>query len=184
MLTLVVKPGDVLAVRTSDWQGRLIRAGAGLRELFTGQPSPNLDNHIAVVHHTDPQGNVWCIEGRPGGVGWRVATDYLKSPWTVHNAKQPKTDAQRNVVTDIMHVMLGTPYDWEAIAADAAGAFGMSGLWQPAWHGTVPGHVVCSSLAAYAYSKAALARPGSSTQTREITPANWTAFIMANDFWH
>jgi hypothetical protein len=184
MLTPVVQPGDILAVRTSGWAARLIRAGAGLRELVTGSAAPNLDNHIAVVHHTDPHGNLWVIEGRPGGVGWRQADDYLVSPWTVHNANEPKSEAQRSVVTATMKAMLGTPYDWGAIVTDAGDAFGLEHLWEPTWHGQVPGHVVCSSLAAYAYSKASLYRPGSASGTREVTPADWVTFLIENRYWH
>jgi len=79
-----VQPGDVLAVRGGGLAGKLIRLGAA----FRGQP--NLDAHIAVVHHTDEHGTVWALEGRPGGVGWRDAKAYLASPWTVTNAGQPK----------------------------------------------------------------------------------------------
>lgn len=181
MLTPVVFPGDVLAVRSPGFATRLIRAGAGLKELVTGTAEPNLDNHIAVVHHTDPHGVLWVIEGRPGGVGWRQANDYLASPWTVHNAKQPKSAVQRQVICDTMHTLLGTPYDWEAIVADAGEAFGLAHAWEPSWHGRVPGHVDCSSLAAYSYSRTTLARPAGS---REVTPADWVAFIIENRYWH
>lgn len=184
MLIPVVGPGDILAVRSPGWGPRLIRAGAGIRELITGTAEPNLDNHIAVVHHVDPHGSLWCLEGRPGGVGWRQADDYLKSPWTVHNALQPKTDAQRKIVCDTMKAMIGTPYDWEAIAADAAGAFGLEHVWEPTWHGQVPGHVVCSSAAAYGYSKAVLKRPEPSGDGRETSPADWVSFCITGHYWH
>lgn len=183
MLTPIVQPGDILAVRSPGLGPRLIRAGAGLRELITGQPEPNLENHIAVVHHIDPHGSLWVIEGRPGGVGWRQADDYLRSPWTVHNALQPKTPAQRKTVCDTMRSLLGTPYDWEAIIADAAGAFGLEHAWEPTWHGQIPGHVDCSSLAAYGYTKAFLRRPDPAADGRETTPADWVAFSITNRFW-
>lgn len=164
-------PGDVLAVRSSGWAGRLIRFGAALRD------TPNLDNHVAVVHHKDANGVLWCLEGKPGGVGWRNAADYLSSKWTLTNAEQPKTDAQRAAVCATMTIMIATGYDWEAIAADTAHAFGLGTAWCPDFTtGQVPGHVVCSSLAAYAYSKNALPHPGGPERT--IEPADWDTFII------
>jgi hypothetical protein len=106
-----LQPGDLLFTRSSQGAfGRLIRAGAALAD------KPNLDNHVAIFHHWDPEGTPWVIEGRPGGVGWRDARDYLKSPWTMNNVLQPKTAVQREVVCDIAVKLLGTPYDWNAIA--------------------------------------------------------------------
>lgn len=177
---IVPEPGDILAVRGAGWTGRVIRFGAALRELVTGNPEPNLDGHIAVVHHRDQAGTLWCLEGRPGGVGWRDARDYLHSPWTVSNVGQAKTAAQRQLVCATMFALIGTQYDWQAIAADAAGAFGLDKVWRPTWHGTVPGHVVCSSAAAYAYMKAALERPDPGQDGREVSPADWLALILAS----
>ena len=170
-MTTAVQPGDVLAVRSGGLAGAAIRLGAALRDQV------NLSNHIAVVHHTDEHGTVWALEGRPGGAGWRDAKTYLASPWTVTNAGQPKTPGQRETVCATMTAMIGTAYDWQAIVADAAGAFGLSGIWHPAWDGTVPAHVVCSSLAAYGYGKAGLECP---KDGRETTPAEWVDLIMAN----
>ena len=173
-----VQPGDILAVRSPGWGPRLIRFGAAVRELLSGDPEPNLDNHIAVAHHTDQAGTLWVLEGRPGGVGWRDARDYLRSPWTVTNIGQPKTTAQRNTVCQGAVALIGSPYDWQAIAADAAGAFGLADVWHPAWAaGHVPGHVVCSSLAAYLYSKAGLACPPGG---REVTPSDWLDLILTH----
>jgi len=170
-VTTSVQPGDILAVRSGGLAGAAIRLGAALRDQV------NLSSHIAVVHHTDEHGTVWALEGRPGGVGWRDARDYLASPWTVTNAGQPKTAEQRETVCATMLAMIGTAYDWEAIVADAAGAFGLAGIWHPAWDGTVPAHVVCSSLAAYGYGKAGLECPKNG---REVTPAAWVDLIMTN----
>jgi hypothetical protein len=47
--------------------------------------------------------------------------------------------------------------------------------WDPSWHGTVPGHLVCSSAAAYAYGKAGLPRPPGD---RACQPAGWDTFIL------
>jgi hypothetical protein len=165
-----LRPGDLLATRSrgGGLGGRLIRLGAALRD------QPNLSNHIAVVHHTDKEGTTWVLEGRPGGVGWRDARDYLASPYTVCNAAQPKTDAQRKIVTGGAHALIGTPYDWAAITADAGGAVGkqLDEAWELRWgpNGAVPGHVVCSSLADWLYTKAKLANPA---KEREVSPADW-----------
>lgn len=167
----VPQPGDVLVTRSNSIPGALIRLGAALR----GQP--NLSSHVAVVHHTDKAGTIWCIEGRPGGVGWRDATDYLNSRWTITNAGQPKNDAQRLLVTGTIRAALGTPYDWEGIAADAAAALHLPDLWAEKWDGAVPGHVVCSSLAAWAYSTAGLAHPAY-TDLPRTTPADWDQFLI------
>jgi hypothetical protein len=159
-----VKPGDLLATRSGGWAGAMIRFGAAFRDQV------NLANHIAIVHHTDNAGTCWVIEGRPGGVGWRDATAYLNSPYTVGNEKQPKTDAQRKIVTDGATALLGTEYDWQGIIHDAAGALGMD-LWKLKWGKTgVPGQVVCSSLADYLYGKAGLENP---PKEREVSPADW-----------
>ena len=170
------QPGDILAVRSPGTAARLIRFGAALRELVTGNAEPNMDNHIAVAHHTDKAGTLWCLEGRPGGVGWRDARDYLASPWTVSNVGQPKTDEQRKTVTDGAVAMIGTAYDWEGIAADAALAIGLD--FRPRF-GQVPGHVVCSSLAAWLYGKAGLAKPDGD---REVSPADWLTFIISHKY--
>ena len=171
MAAITADPGDVLAVRSPGWAGRLIRLGAALRD------QPNLDSHVAVVHHRDAQGTLWAIEGRPGGVGWRDARDYLASRWTLTNSAQPKTDAQRDAVCATMTAMLGTRYDWAGIVADADHAFRLDSAWLPDFRtGQVPGAVVCSSLAAYAYDKNGLAHPPGGD--RQITPAGWTEFIL------
>jgi hypothetical protein len=160
-----VRPGDLLATRSSGWAAVAIRLGAALRD------RPNLSNHIAIVHHTDAAGTTWCVEGRPGGVGWRDATAYLTSKWTVCNAPQAKSEKQRRQVCEGAEAMLGTEYDWQAIAADAGDAFGLPGVWQMRWRDRgVPGQVVCSSLAAYIYTRAGLESPPGD---RRVAPADW-----------
>jgi cell wall-associated NlpC family hydrolase len=166
-----VLPGDVLCVRTSGRAAWWIRFGSAIRGV------PDLSNHVAVAHHVDAHGTMWCLEGRPGGVGWRDATAYLSSPWTLTNAAQPKTGQQRAQVCKVMEALVGTPYDWQAIVADGVTDLGwhLPG-WEPDWHGTVPGHVDCSSAAAYAYAKTGLAGPGGE---RGCQPSDWDAFILA-----
>jgi hypothetical protein len=161
-----VLPGDVLAVRGGSIAAAAIRLGAAL----LGRP--NLSNHVAVVSHADGNGTLWVIEGRPGGVGWRDAADYLASPWTLTNAAQPKAPEQRALVTRTAKAMLGTPYDWAAIAGDALDDLH---LWDPGG-GVVRGHVVCSALAALAYDKAGLARPAG--DERMVQPADWDSWML------
>lgn len=168
-----VRPGDVTAVRTlGSVPAWWIRLGGAL------QDKPNLSNHIAVPDHFDAHGTLWAIEGRPGGVGWADCSAYLKSPWALTNAAQPKTDEQRVIVCRVMKALLGTAYDWEAIVADGAADLGIhipKDLWKPDWTGAVPGHVVCSSSAAYAYTVAGLACPAGA---RGAQPADWDEFIL------
>lgn len=168
-----IQPGDVIAVSTpggvftSQWW---IRFGAALRN------KPNLSNHIVVAHHWDAQKTLWGIEGRPGGVGWVDCTGYLRSAGMVNNAAQLKSTAQRAGVCLTMKAMLGTPYDWDAITADAASDCGITlPGWNPDWTGTVPGHVVCSSVAEYAYVKNGLKAPKGD---RGCQPADWDEFIV------
>lgn len=143
-----VLPGDVLAVRSGGFAAEMIRLGAAL----TGKP--DISNHIAVVHHVTGM-TTWCIEGRPGGVGWRNAADYLSSHWTLTNADQPKSPAQRSAVCEAAVALLGTPYDWAAIVGDGLDDLH---LWDPV-DGQVHGETVCSALAAAVYDRAGLARP-------------------------
>lgn len=163
-------PGRVLATRGGGIAGTMIRLSAALRG------HPNLSAHIAVSHHVDAQGTPWGIEGRPGGVGWVDLRGYLASPWTLINDEQVIPDAAGLAVAKTMEALIGTAYDWTAIVADAAESLRLHlPGWDPSWHGTVPGHVVCSSAAAYAYGKQQLARPPGD---RGCTPAGWDTFIL------
>jgi hypothetical protein len=170
----LLQPGDVVVVRTGGWEAGLIRFGSALR----GQP--NLDNHVAVVHHKDSSGTLWGIEGRPGGVGWVDVAVYFtgaRGQYTLTNALQPKTAVQRDVVAATCEAMLHTPYDWPAIAQDALQDLHLPELWAAKWNGTTPGHVVCSSLASWAHRKAALAAPAT-TDARHVEPSDWAQFII------
>jgi hypothetical protein len=167
-------PGDVVVLRTGGRAGAVIRFGEWL------QHQPDLRNHVAVLHHIEHDVR-WYLEGRPGGVGWKaypVSRDpYKDSPYTIDNSAQPKTDAQRELVTLSMRKLLGAPYDWEAIEADAAQCLHMPDLWKRWAGGQMPGHVVCSSSAAWAYSEAHLAGPAVITDQRLIKPSDWDLFI-------
>lgn len=167
-----MQPGDLVCVRSkTGLAGRLIRLGAAL------QDRPNLQNHVA-VHTHDKDGIPWGVEGKPGGVGWVDMRRYLADAQTLTNIGQPKTAAQRQLVTAVCTALVGTPYDWPAIAADAAAAIGMAGLLSDRHPGLVPGHVVCSSLAAWAYDKAGLLAPKPPPEWRTVTPADWTALLL------
>lgn len=173
-----VGPGDVLAIRTDGLPAEGIRLGAELLD------KPSLQDHIAVLDHPDANGTWWCIEGRPSGVGWRVATDYLASPYTVTNRGQPKTAAQRAAVCKAMRQLLGTPYDWRAITEDGEQALHLfvMKLWQEKWvNGVMPAHVVCSSAADWAYAGAGLEHPDPGDMPH-VTPASWVEFILTRNY--
>lgn len=163
-------PGDVLVCRTNDTGGELIRLGAALKD------KPNLDNHVALVHHRDPAGNLWVLEARPGGVGWEVASKY-DNPYLLTNVEQPKTDTQRRQVCALAVGMLRVGYDWAAIGMDAAQALHLDGLWRVKDFGDEPpAHVVCSSLVWWLYRQAGLAVPP--VPGRTVTPADFADWIL------
>lgn len=171
-------PGDVWVVRTRGFTARLIRLGTALRYLFSSKnPQGDLDNHVVVViHETD--GVWWGIEGRPGGVGWADLTIYINEPATITNADQPKTDAQRAAIIALVPQVLGKQYDWDAIMEAAAQDLHLPVMFAPPdrWDATVPGHVICSSLADWMYVHLGLAAPG---QGRHTQPSDWTEFDLA-----
>ena len=167
-------PGDVVVVRTADLFGEAIRIAEKI------QHKPDMRNHVAILHHIDYANGVnWYLEGRPGGVGWhpfKVLEDqYQNSKWTVDNSAQPKTLAQRQAVCASMLRLFGAPYDWGAIEADAANALRLPDIWEM-WGGTMPGHVVCSSAASWAYRAAQVAAPEIGGG-RFTEPGDWDRFI-------
>lgn len=175
LMELKLLPGDIIAVDTGPSAAeRLIKVGAALHNL------PSLDNHIAVFHHYDEHGKPQLIEGRPSNVGWADGTKYMNHPATVSNQGQPKTDLQRAVILRALEAMIGVGYDWPAILADAHQDIGIKALWAEDWHGYgYPGHVVCSSLAAWAYMRAELDHP-SVGHERFCQPGDWTKFVWDN----
>lgn len=160
-------PGDVLCVDTGSFWGRWIKLGGWLSR--TGGHC----DHVVVVHHEDLAGNLWGVEGRPGGVGWvelRRCTYRLVSS----NARQPKTPDQRAAVCGIVKGLLQVPYDWSAIVVDAMRALTVARLWNTReWGPQTPGQVVCSSLADWAYERLGLASP---QDDRWVTPDGWNHF--------
>lgn len=166
-----VDVGDVVCTRNpKGWPARMIRLGAALMD------KPNGVNHVIVVHHKDDAGVLWGVEGRPGGVGWVDMRKALRSPYTVTNAEQPKTDEQRIEIAHVAEGLLGTPYDWVGIVQDGMAAIGAPRLWAATVKGEVPAHIVCSSLADWVYDKVGLPSPGAKFD-RNVSPADWARFI-------
>ena len=170
----LLEPGDIVCTRNpTGWAARMIRLGAAL------QDSPNIVNHVIVVHHRDPKGLLWGLEGRPGGVGPRALTRrLLGAPYVISNAEQPKTEEQRFLVAKAAEKLNGAPYDWTGIAIDGLDAIGVN-MWSHGgqWGPEPPGHVVCSSLADWAYDTVGLPSPGKRFD-RTVTPGDWAKFIM------
>jgi hypothetical protein len=168
----------VLAIATSGTFGDLIRLGSDTLD------EPAAQSHIAVIDHQDAgTGRWWAVEGRPGGVGWRDASDYLLAEGTITNYKQPLDTGQQTLICSAMRQALGTPYDWDGIMQDAARDLHLPDLWADTqhWSGSVPAHVVCSSVAAWAYHKAGAAYP-EQVDTRHIEPSDWVQFIQEKRF--
>lgn len=168
--------GDVVCTRNpTGWAARLIRFGAALLD------RPNIVNHVIVVHHRDPKGVLWGIEGRPGGVGDIALTRrVLSQPYVISNSLQPKTEEQRFLVAKAAERLRGAPYDWTGIMLDGLEALGVS-LWDGGWGPEPPGQVVCSALADWCYDAVGLASPGR-TYDRTVTPGDWCRFIMEQEW--
>lgn len=174
---LALGVGDILCTRSNrGWAGWLIRFGAALRD------QPNTVNHVIVVHHQDEAGVWWGIEGRPGGVGWVTLRKALKAPYTINNARQPKTPDQRQAIAKVSEGLLGTPYDWVGIIQDGMEAIGAQRLWRTRIDGEVPAQVVCSSLADWIYDQVGLDSPGRRFD-RTVTPGDWATLITERR-WH
>jgi len=187
---LPAAPGDVLAVWTSgSLSSDLIRVG----EALAGQPA--VANHVAILTHQDKRGRWIGIQGQPGGVGLCDCTPWLADSRTRSNHAQPKPDdhGQLTALLASCARSLGVAYDWVGIAEDALGtvhAETLAGLIDSLWSwpgggakdllpGTgggsvVPGHVVCSSLAAMLYDLLAVgwAHPDLGAE-RRCMPSDW-----------
>lgn len=170
-----LRPGDVLVIADKKATSFFVKLAA----LFTNKPA--LYNHIAIVHHIDDAGTVWCVEGRPSGTGWVDAEKYLKAPFTKTNAHMypNRTDEQRSKVASIIEGMIGTPYDWSAIVEIGMNAIHADELWKAKqWNADeVPTHVICSSLAEWAYQQVGWTTPAPYTSGRFVTPADWHLFL-------
>ncbi len=184
-------PGDVLAVDASKGLG-ILSGGWWIkfRNWLNLMPKRSrFVDHIVVVHHRDDAGVLWGIEGRPSSVGWVDCALYVDAgKLVVDNRYQPKTDAQRKLVCDVAKEMLGTPYDWEAIFTLGTETTYINQYWNkllarhmiPEWNkDEVPGHVICSSLAALAYRKSGLDHPWDSTGgLRFVDPEDWSEWCF------
>lgn len=179
MNALPAAPGDVLAVWTGDnIAEKLIRLG----EFLDGKPA--VANHVIVVTHQDQVGRWMGIQGQPGGVGLVDCTPYLSDSRTRSNNAQPKPDDHGQLASFLASSAksLGLGYDWVGIGEDALAALhledlsaAIDGLWRwPSEHNLLPGHVVCSSLAAMLYDipEVGWAHPDLGSE-RTCEPADW-----------
>jgi hypothetical protein len=175
--TLEVGPGDILAVAGGDsiW-GKLIRFG----EYLMGKLPAS--GHVVVVTHQDDTGRWLGIEGRPSSVGVCDVTRYLTDRRVRGNHGQPRPNDVGQEATFLASCAksLGLAYDWVAIAEDTLDAVRLHDLseqidvlWRwPAKDGELPGHVVCSSLAAMLYAAVGWAHPDVGSE-RVCEPADW-----------
>lgn len=180
-----VGPGDVLAVLSSDnLFSRIIRFAARLSH------KPDLIDHVMVVTHQDSQGRWIGIEGKPGGVGLCDVTPYLNNPRTRGNHLQPRPNDRGQLESFLASCQrsIGIRYDYVAIASDAADAFGLHDLsdtierlWSWPTDGLLPGHVVCSSLAAELYRLVGWAHPALGDE-RVCAPADWWAWSNSQEW--
>jgi hypothetical protein len=172
-------PGVVLAVWSSGgFGGTMIRVGEVLRG------KPGVANHVAIVTHQDGKGRWMGIQGQPGGVGLVDCTPWLKDPRTRSNYDQPRPNESRQLDTLLASCArsMGIQYDWVGIVEDTLGALTLSDLshdidplWRwPSDHDLLPGHVVCSSLAAMLYElpQVGYKHPDLGTE-RNCMPADW-----------
>lgn len=182
--------GDVLAVWTGNGPIQdFIRVG----EALVGKPA--VANHVVIVTHRDLKGRWMGIQGQPGGVGAADCTPYLSDARTMSNHSQPKPDDHGQLTSFLASAAksLGIAYDWVGIAEDALAAFhveDLSELLDPLWqwpsnHNLLPGHVVCSSLAAMLYDLPSVgwAHPDLDAE-RQCEPADWWQWSQAQAWNH
>lgn len=176
-MTIPAGPGDVLAVWTGNSMAdNMIRAG----EALMGRPA--VSNHVVIITHQDKQGRWIGIQGQPGGVGLADCTPFLNDTRTRSNHLQPRIAATLPVFLASAAKTIGIGYDWAGIAEDGLDALhapdlsaAIDRLWRwPSDHNLLPGHVVCSSLAAMLYDLKAVgwAHPDMGRE-RVCEPADW-----------
>lgn len=174
-----VLPGDVLVITDKNITSWLIRLQAWLLR------KPAMHNHVALYSHIDAGGTAWVLEGRPSGVGWEKAEKYLSHPATISNAAQFKSADQRAALVEGAKVMVGTRYDWLAIAELGAEIFRINALWRKYrefGEDSPPVHVICSSLLDWLYERQGLANPGGLAETRFTDVGDWVLFIQREDW--
>ncbi|MEU8199307.1 hypothetical protein AB0C10_36535 [Microbispora amethystogenes] len=174
-----VDVGDVIVTREGPW---VLSAAIRLGELLLGLPAKV--NHVVIVHHKDPVTGKWVgIEGRPSGTGWCDVEARLAMPLTNANTLQPKTEEQRYLIARAAGTLIDTAYDWGAIAEAARQATRLRILAAQEWpEDAVPGAVICSSFADWAYERVGLPNPGGAAMTRFTTPAHWDAFMLGRQW--
>jgi hypothetical protein len=174
-----LKPATVLVMVGTPF---IVEQAIEIGAIIDGQPAAH---HVAMVHHRGPGGVLWGLEGRPGGVGWVDCAQYVQNPTTIANTGQPLSEATRMGIAVIMEAMVGTPYDWAAIAEDGgmvfSRKFGLKDIWHEKVNGVLPGHIVCSAYAAYCYDRKAQPCP-MPTDYRHVTPSDWLKFILDNNY--
>lgn len=177
MTPLAVAPGDILAVVGGGLGGWLVDVG----QAIAGRPS--MGTHVVVVTHKDQLGRWIGIDGQPGGVALCDCTPYLTDARVRSNHYQPRLLVPGQLTTFLASAAksLGLPYDWAGIAEDAANVVShdlsadIDRLWRwPSGNGLLPGHVVCSSLAAMLYDlpDVSWAHPDLGKE-RMCEPADW-----------
>ena len=185
MIALPAAPGDVLAVSGAGIFGKIIRFGEKLAGKDPGDE--RLAGHVAIVTHQDRMGRWIGIQGEPGGVSLCDCTPYLADPRTSTNHAQPKPDGAGQLGTFLASCAksVGVKYDWVGIAADAEVCLHapdlaplIERLWRwPSDKGLLPGHVVCSSLAAMLYDLPSVGWKHPDLGTERICmPADWSAW--------
>lgn len=177
MTALPAAAGDVLAVVGGGFGGYLVNVG----QAIAGKPS--IGTHVVVVTHQDTLGRWIGIQGQPGGVGLVDCTPYLSDARVRSNHAQPRANDHGQVTAFLASCTksLGIAYDWAGIEADAAAVFSkdlsadIDRLWRwPSDTNLLPGHVVCSSLAAMLYDlpEVGWQHPDLGTE-RACMPADW-----------
>lgn len=177
MKPLDVAPGDVLAVLSDDG---IFSKGIRLFEWLGGRA--HTVSHVVIITHQDAQGRWLGIAGQPGGVGPADMTKFLTQPQTNTNHFQPRATDQNQVATFLASCAksLGIAYDWVGIGADLLDdlhvhdlADDIDHLWSwPTKNNTLPGHVVCSSLAARLYEIVGWDHP-TAGEERLCEPGDW-----------
>lgn len=178
MSTLPAAPGDVLAVYGGGIGGTLVRWGQWLAR----KPAPA--GHVVIITHQDVKGRWMGIQGAPGGVSLVDCTPFLNDSRARSNHGQPRADDHGQLTAFLAGTAksIGVQYDWVGIAGDAAAALHAPDLsalidqfWRwPSNENLVPGHVVCSTLAAMLYDEPAVswAHPDLGHE-RMCLPSDW-----------
>jgi len=170
------QPGDILAVVGGGLGGYLVNVGQALAN------KPSLGTHVVVVTHQDAKGRWIGIDGRPGGVALVDCTQYLNDSRVRSNYLQPRDNSHGQLPIFLAGCTksLGLQYDWAGIAEDASkivapdlsGAIDDLWRWPDPKSGLLPGHVVCSSLAAMLYEDVGWSHP-SLGHERVCLPSDW-----------